>query len=74
MNVRVRAGDGFLRPSFFSSVEKYGEKKKIWSSRFSDSASDELRQLLVDRVEHVALGGDLEQRPGVDLGDLFHYR
>ena len=33
---------------------------------------DELGELLADRVEHTALGGDLEQRSGVDLGDLFH--
>ena len=26
-------------PSFFSSEEKYGEKKNNWSSRFSDRAS-----------------------------------
>ena len=33
---------------------------------------DELDELLPNHVEHAALGGDLEERPRVDLGDLFH--
>jgi hypothetical protein len=32
----------------------------------------ELAELVVHSVEHVVLLGDLEERPGVDLSDLFH--
>ena len=32
----------------------------------------ELAELLAHLVEHLPLGGDLEQRAGVDLGDLLH--
>ena len=63
-----------FRPSFFSSVEKYGEKKNTASSRLSDSASANCVELIAHLVEQVVLLGHLEQRPGVDLGDLFHYR
>ena len=33
---------------------------------------DKLDELLANHVEQVTLGGDLEERPRVDLGDLFH--
>jgi hypothetical protein len=33
---------------------------------------DKLDELLPNHVEQVALGGDLEECPRVDLGDLFH--
>jgi hypothetical protein len=32
----------------------------------------EFGELVVDGVKHVALVGDLEQRPRVDPGDLLH--
>jgi len=39
MNTGGAPVTAFFRPSFFSSVEKYGEKKNTASWRFSDSAS-----------------------------------
>ena len=39
------------RPSFFSSVEKYGEKKNTARSRLSCSASANCAELLADLVE-----------------------
>ena len=39
MNTGSAPVTAFFRPSFFSSVEKYGEKKNTASSRLSDSAS-----------------------------------
>ena len=33
---------------------------------------DKLDELLPDHVQHVALRSDLEERPRVNLGDLFH--
>ena len=69
---RVGALDSRPRPSFFSSVEKYGEKKKTCQLAVLAQRVGELAELLADRVEQLALGGDLEQRPRVDLGDLFH--
>ena len=59
-------------PSTFSSVEKYGEKKKTCRSRLSAIGVGDLAELLAHVVELVRLLGDLEQRAGVDLGDLLH--
>ena len=59
-------------PAFFSSVEKYGEKKKIAISRFVVERVGELRSAVADRVEDVVLLSDLEQRPRIYLGDLLH--
>ena len=72
MNIGSAPVTARFRPSFFSSVEKYGEKKNTLRSRFSFSASANCAQLSRDLVEEVVLLGDLEQRPRVDLGDLFH--
>ena len=74
MNAGSAPVTAFFRPAFFSSVEKYGEKKKVCELAVLRQRVGELRQLVVNRVEEVALLGHLEQRPGVDLGDLFHYR
>ena len=60
-------------PSFFSSVEKYGEKKNT-AARGRPLIASANWSSCSRTVEDAALLGDLEQRPGVDLGDLFHYR
>ena len=69
VGVRRRA---VVSPSIFSSVEKYGEKKKTCRSRLSAIGVGDLAELLAHVVELVGLLGDLEQRAGVDLGDLLH--
>ena len=74
MNAGSAPVTAFFRPSFFSSVEKYGEKKNTASWRFSDSASANCVSFIVDLVDQVAVLGHLEQRPGVDRRYLFHYR
>ena len=62
----------FRTPSRFSSEEKYGENRNTWSVAVLVERLGELAQLVVDAVEHVVLLRDLEQRAGVDLGDLLH--
>ena len=58
--------------SCFSAVEKYGEKKNTASSRLASSASANCAELLAQLVELALLARDLEQRAGVDLGELLH--
>jgi hypothetical protein len=63
------------RPSsavFFSSVEKYGEKKKTASSRLASSASANSPSSVRTRSSVPCCLGHLEEGPGVDLGDLLH--
>ena len=59
-------------PSCFSAVEKYGEKKNVCSSRDVVERVGERAELVAHGVELVLLLRDLEQRAGVDRGDLFH--
>ena len=68
----VGAGDRLVRPSFFSSVEKYGENRNTCSSRDVVEGVGELAELLADLVELVLLLGHLEEGAGVDRGDLLH--
>ena len=61
-------------PSFFSCVEKYGEKKNTCIRWSAVERVGELAQLLARDVDLVLVECGLEQRPGVDDGDLFHVR
>ena len=71
--VLVAALDHLARsPSFFSPRREVGREEEHLQLAVLRQRVGELAELLVDLVELVVLLRDLEQRPRVDLGDLFH--
>jgi hypothetical protein len=59
-------------PSFFSAVEKYGREEERLQLAVAVQGLRELAELLLDHVDLPAVLGDLEERAGVDAGDLLH--
>ena len=71
---RVGARDGPLQPVLLLLGREVRREEEHRQVAVVVQRVGELRRAVVDLVEDVVLLGDLEQRPRVDLGDLFHYR
>ncbi len=72
MTVSSAPSTNRVKPSFFSRVEKVRREEEGLEIVVGVQGVDKLAELVSNHVELAALGGDLEERPCVDLGDFFH--
>jgi hypothetical protein len=69
---RVGVGDRAVQPVLLLDRREVGREEEHLQLAGLVERVGELAELVPDEIELVVLGRDLEQRAGVDRGDLLH--